>query len=48
MAKPFILGVDNVRLNRTVSKGKVHYVVQRGHNGSDIFFDDKDRETYLQ
>ena len=36
-----------MRLNRTVSKGKVHYVVQRGHNGSDIFFDDKDRETYL-
>ena len=21
--------------------------MQRGHNGSDIFFDDKDRETYL-
>ena len=40
-------GVNGVRLNRTVSRGKVHYVVQRGHNGSDIFFDDKDRETYL-
>ena len=36
-----------MRLNRTVSIGKVHYVVQRGHNGSDIFFDDRDRETYL-
>ena len=47
MARPFILGANNMRLNRTVSKGKVHYVVQRGHNGSDIFFDDKDRETYL-
>ena len=29
--------VNDVRLNRTVSIGKVHYVVQRGHNGSDIF-----------
>ena len=36
-----------MRLNRTVSIGKVHHVVQRGHNNSEIFFDDKDRETYL-
>ena len=36
-----------MRLNRAVSKGKVHHVLQRGHNGSEIFFDDKDRIEYL-
>ena len=37
-----------MRLNRAFSKGKIHHVLQRGHNGSEIFFDDKDRIEYLK
>ncbi len=36
------------RLQRVIPKGKLHHLQQRGHNGMEVFFDDKDRLNYLR
>lgn len=35
------------RIARTVAPGYPHHVTQRGNNRATVFFDDQDRQTYL-
>ena len=35
------------RLRRIVLPGQAHVIIHRGHNGQDVFFDDRDRDSYL-
>lgn len=36
------------RISRIIAPGYPHHVTQRGNNRSPVFFDDEDRETYLE